>query len=170
MVNPLAAIRRRVMLMIGRAVILAARADGGRVLVDLGQLEGESARAAELAEPWGLTSVPLAGAEAVTLSVMGERGHRIALSLGDRRHRPRNLQPGETALFDDQGQRIGVRRNRVEIVALETLVIQAGEIEIAAASMTVNGKAVATVDDLVEVGAGSSAGRWPIVTGVGDDE
>ena len=167
MVSPLAAIRRRLMLLIGRAVIAAVRADGGRVELDLGQLEDEEPRDVELAEPWGFTSIPLPGAEALTLSVMGERGQRVAISMGDRRHRPRDGQPGESILFDDQGQRIGVRRDRLELVTPMKLVIEAGEIEIAAGSLTIGGKAVATIDDLVEIGSGSSAGGWPIVTGVG---
>jgi len=40
-------------------------------------------------------------------------------------------------------------------------------IRMTAASVTINGKAVPTITDTVAVGAGSSAGQWPIVTGVG---
>ena len=32
----------------------------------------------------------------------------------------------------------------------------------------INGQPIVTVPHEVEVGSGSSAGRWPIVTGVGD--
>ena len=34
---------------------------------------------------------------------------------------------------------------------------------------TINGDAISTVGDRVQVGAGSSAGLWPLVEGVGDD-
>ena len=156
------ALRRRISLLIGRAVIRAVKADGGRVLLTLDMLNDETSGAVELAEPWGFTSIPLEGAEAVTLAVMGERGNKVAISLGDRRHRPKDGVPGESILFDDQGQRIAVRRDGIEITAPLGLRIKTP-------SMTVNGKAVSTVDHLVEVGSGSSSGRWPLVTGVGKD-
>lgn len=153
---------RRLQLMIGRCIVQAARADGGRVLVAIDGLDGEASDQVEWAEPWGMTSVPLAGAEGVALSVMGERGHRVVLSLGDRNHRPRDLVPGETCLFDDLGNRVEIRRDRIRITAVDQL-------EITAPLARINGQAIATVTDEVNVGAGSSAGRWPIVTGVGDD-
>lgn len=155
-------LHRRVSLLIGRAVIRAVKADGGRVLVTLDMLSDETSGSVELAEPWGLTSIPLEGAEAVTLAVMGERGNKIAISLGDRRHRPKDGVPGESFLFDEQGQRIAIRRGGIEITA--PLGIQ-----ITTPSMTVNGRAVSTVGHEVDVKSGSSSGRWNLVTGVGDN-
>lgn len=158
----LRALSRRLSLMIGRAVIRATRADGGRVLVNLDMLSGEAPDDVEFAEPWGLTSVPMAGSEAVTLAVMGERGNKVAISMGDRRHRPRDLEPGESALFDDQGQRIVIGRDGIFITSPKALTINAPE-------ATINGRAIATVGHEVNVQSGSSSGRHPIVTGVGND-
>jgi len=155
-------LRRRIMLMIGRAVIAAIKSDGGRVMLTINQLDGETSGEVELAEPWGLTSIPQAGAEVLTLAVMGERGNKVALSLGDRRHRPRDGVPGETIMFDDAGQRVAIKRDHVEITAPKGLIIKAP-------SATINGKAIATVGDEVSVSGGSSSGRHRIVTGVGDD-
>lgn len=165
----LRALRRRLQLMIGRAVVRAAAADGGRVLVTLDMLDGETSGAVEWAEPWGLTSVPLPGSEALTLAVTGERGNKVALPLGDRRHRPKDAVPGETVIFDDQDQRISVKRSEIHVTTPKRLVIEAPVIQIIAASATINGEAIATVTHEVYVGSGSSQGRWPIVTGVGDD-
>lgn len=159
----LVALHRRISLMIGRAVINAVEANGGRVLLTLDMLKDEDSRLVELAEPWGLTSIPLVGAEAVTLAVMGERGNKIAISLGDRRHRPKDGVPGESILFDEQGQRIAIKRDGIEITAPLGL-------KITTPSMTVNGRAVSTVGHEVDVKSGSSSGRWPLVTGVGKDD
>lgn len=164
----LAKLSRRIQLMVGRCVIAAAKADGGRVLVNIEGLEDESSDACELAEPWGLTSVPKSGAEGVSLSVMGVRGHRVIVPMGDRRYRPKDTQEGETILFDDLGHQIEIRRDGIVIVSPDKITIGADSIEITASSATINGEAIATVTDEVEVGGGSSAGRWPIVTGVGD--
>ncbi|MEM7746073.1 MAG: phage baseplate assembly protein V [Pseudomonadota bacterium] len=161
MTGTLGRISRRLQLMIGRCVIRAIAADGGRVLVSIDGLQDESADALELAEPVWLTALPLDGAEGISLSVMGDGSHRVVLPLGDRRYRPTDLQPGESSRFDDLGHRIDIRRDGIRIVSPD-------QIEIDAPSMTVNGEAVATVTHLVQVGAGSSAGQWPIVTGVGD--
>lgn len=155
-------LQRRLSLMIGRAVVRAVRADGGRVLVTLDLLQGETSGDVEWAEPWGLTSVPRPGAEAVTLAVMGERGNKVALSLGDRRVRPRDLKPGDTAVFDHRGQQIRIVEGGIEITT-------PGALTILAESATINGHAIATVGHEVQVQGGSSAGRHPIVTGVGHD-
>ena len=115
----LSAISRRLSLMIGRCVIRAAEASGGRVLVALEGLEDEGGSGCELAEPTSFTSVPPSGAEGVALSIMGERGHRVILSLGDRRFRPRDLTQGEASLFDcaGGGNRIDVLKDRIRITA-----------------------------------------------------
>ena len=168
-------IRRRMMLLIGRAVIAAVKSDGGRVLVTLTQLDGEAPSEIELAEPWGFTSIPLSGSEAVTLSVMGERGNRVALSLGDRRHRPKDGKQGESFMFDDQQQQIAIRRGGIFIKSpLPISVTSDARVDITAPTVsmtadvaTINDRAIATVDDLVNVQGGSSSGLHPIVTGVG---
>ena len=168
--STLATIRRRLMLLVGRAVIAAVQSSGGRVTLDLTpMLSDEEGKAVELAESWGFTSVPLDGAEVVTLSVMGERSNMVAISLGDRRHRPSDLVQGESAMFDDQAQRIQIRRDGIEVISPKKVTVVSPSVAMTVDSATINDKAIATVGDLVDVGGDSSAGRWPIVTGVGDD-
>jgi len=165
-----AAVRRRLMLLVGRAVIAAVQSSGGRVTLDLTpMLSDEEGKAVELAEPWGFTSIPLEGAEVVTLSVMGERSNMVAISLGDRRHRPKDGVPGESIAYDEQGQRIAIKRDRIEIISPKPVFVKSPTIAMEADSATINGNAIATVGDFVQVQGGSSAGRHPIVTGVGED-
>jgi phage gp45-like len=59
-------------------------------------------------EPYGFTSRPkdpdaTGQAEAVFVSIGGNNDHQIAIVVGDRRYRLKDLEKGEVALFDDQG-------------------------------------------------------------------
>jgi phage gp45-like len=73
-------------------------------------------------EPYGFSSVMqppsllgsmLQAAEAFFAFLGGNRSHGVALTIGDRRFRLINKQPGEVALYDDQGQWIYLRRNGI---------------------------------------------------------
>ena len=92
---------------------------------------------------------------------MGDGGHQVVLPLGDRRYRPRDLASGDSSLFDHHGHRIDIVERRIRITSPDVL-------EIHAPRAMINGQTIVTVPHEVEVGSGSSAGRWPIVTGVGD--
>lgn len=75
---------------------------------------------------YGLTSVPLEGAEGVFLSVGGSRDHGIIIAIDDRRYRLKDLQAGEVALYDDQGQVIHLERGKqIHIYGCNELTIDA---------------------------------------------
>ncbi|MGU3668013.1 phage baseplate assembly protein [Methylobacterium sp. A49B] len=61
--------------------------------------------------PYGFTSVPLKPddqeqrqAEVLISYLGGSLDHPVVIGIGDRRHRPKNLKPGESSHHDDQGQ------------------------------------------------------------------
>lgn len=66
-------------------------------------------------EPYGFTSKPHGGAEALTLFFNGDRSHGVAVVVADRRFRLNVLESGEVALHDDQGQKVHLKRDRVLI-------------------------------------------------------
>ena len=66
-------------------------------------------------EPYGLTSAPKPGAEAVVLHVGGERSVPIVLAVSDRRYRITTLEEGEVALYDDQGAYIKLGRTELTV-------------------------------------------------------
>lgn len=86
-------------------------------------------------EPYGYTSNPLPGAEAVLGFVGGDRSHCVALILGDRRFRLVGLAPGEVAMYTDEGDTFVFHRgNRValttkifEVNAQERITLKAGQ-------------------------------------------
>jgi phage baseplate assembly protein V len=64
-------------------------------------------------QPYGVTSVPKGGAETIVLFLGGNRSHPIAIVTDDRRYRLRNLQPGEVALYTDEGTSVVLKRGKV---------------------------------------------------------
>ncbi|WVR18342.1 baseplate assembly protein V [Bordetella phage PY223] len=123
MVAPL---HRRVMLAIGRAVLNAVY-DGSPVqLVQASMLSGEVRDKMERMAEYGFTSVPLDGAQAVAVFVGGERGHGVVIATGDSRYRKTGMQPGEVALYTNEGAFIHMKNGRVIEMDCDELVVKAG--------------------------------------------
>src|SRR5690606_20381740 len=81
-------------------------------------MHGEPAEAVEHFQPYGLTYKPHLGAEVLAVFVGGDRGHGIALAVGDKRYRIRPLEEGEVAIYTDEDgnegkHRIHLKRGRV---------------------------------------------------------
>ena len=111
----LAPLHRRVMLMVNRAVLSAINDAGGVQIVQVQLLDGEVRDGVECFQQYGHASVPFAGAEGVMVSVGGSHDHGIVIAVEDRRYRLKNLAPGETALYDDQGQKVHLTRNGIVV-------------------------------------------------------
>jgi phage baseplate assembly protein V len=107
-------------------------------------LKGEVYSAIERLQEYGFSSVPQAGAEAIVLSLNGDRGHGVVIVAADKRYRLTGLESGEVALHDDQGQMIVIKRDGIEITAQNVTVNS---------DMTVNGTITATTD---VIGGGKS--------------
>lgn len=147
----------RIQMMIGRAVIVAAndalKAQGLQVEL----LDGEVQDGIEHFQHYGLTSVPLAGAEAVVAFVGGLRSHGICIGTVDRRFRLIALEAGEVALHDDQGQKVHITRDGIVIetdklvtVRSPNVLVEADAVDLGAAG----GQPVARVGDDVNLSTG----------------
>lgn len=112
MLGPLA---QRIGNLLARGSVAAA--DGARKMrtLQLRLLAGETKDAVEHFEPYGFTSEPLSGAEAVAAFFDGDRSHGVCLIVADRRYRIRNMVAGEVAIFDDQGQKIHLTRSGIVV-------------------------------------------------------
>lgn len=166
MISPL---KHRVAMMVARAVVTLVDDARGLQALQLSGLADELLEGAERMQDYGFTSHPHPGAEAVVVFPGGLRSHPLIVALGDRRHRLKDLQPGEVAIYDDQGQvvvlgRDGVRLEsplRVEIVAPEVAVTAETSVRIEAPSILLKGdvdlgdeggKLIARHDDAVVAG------------------
>ena len=136
-------LRRRVMLMIGRAVLRVVTDSQGLQIVQVEGFRGEVIDDAERMQPYGFTSHPHPGADALVLSVGGMRQHSLVL-IDDRRHRLHGLAEGEVAIYtsrDDQ---------HIKLLANGGIEIRGTDINIVSNSLTHNGVCIG--DDHVHGG------------------
>lgn len=120
--NPIAAMKRRIGLVVSRAIIKlvndAAKLQGVQVAL----LDEEARAEVERFQEYGFTSVPLSDAEAIAIAVGGSRSHMVVIATDDRRYRKKGLQPGEVALYTDEGDYVLFKRGRIVEVKAGTKV------------------------------------------------
>lgn len=116
MMQPL---QRRVMLMVGRAVLRAVNDETTLQSLKIELLADEVKEGTERFQEYGFTSHPHDGAEAVTVFMGGNRDHGLVIAVDDRRYRLKALEQGEVALYTDEGQRVHLRRNKEIFLASE---------------------------------------------------
>ncbi|WP_368565485.1 phage baseplate assembly protein V [Pseudoxanthomonas sp. UTMC 1351] len=117
-------------LLISRAIVRLVDDRAGVQTVQVSLLADEARAAVQRFQQYGLTSVPLAGAEAIAVAVGGSRSNLVVLAVDDRRFRKRDLQPGEVALYTDEGDYLLLKRGRiVEVKAGAKVRVDAPEAE-----------------------------------------
>lgn len=164
----MAPMKRRILLMIGRAVVRLVN-DGMKMqTLQISLLDGEVRANVERFQNYGFTSHPKPGAEAIAASVMGNRDHCVVLAVDDRRYRLQGLEAGEVALYDDLGQKVHLTRTGIVIdgAGLPVTVTNTPEIVLDTPLVTVTGDVVASGISLVNhvhggVAVGSSATAAP---------
>lgn len=128
---------------------------------------GEEITDVEHWQPYGMHSVPLPPkdgkqAEVLIANLGGSADHPVVIATADRRHRPTNARPGETVLYDDQGQQIRIGRDGIELtgggsnkpfkITVGNAVWQVANGQITA---TVGGTTLTVLPDRVKIGNGS---------------
>lgn len=146
-------------------------------------LAGEVRDQLEHVEPYGFTSEPLADGkpEAFALFFDGNRSNGIVFCVADRRYRITNMQAGEVAIYDDQGQQVYFQREQLLIKTPKKLVASvggtttlnsSGAVDITAPQTNIHGPL--TVDGLItgkggmEISGGSGAKVNGSLTTTGD--
>lgn len=124
--------RRRISLMIGRGTVGTVDDDAQAQALQLGLLADETHDGVERFQNYGVTSVPHAGAEAAVMFVGGTRSHGIVVAVEDRRYRLKGLQGGEVALYDDLGQVVHLKRDRMTLSSPTKIEALAPEIDMIA--------------------------------------
>lgn len=106
-------------------------------------------------EPFGFTSRPRAGAEAVVLNLGADRAQSVAIVVADRRYRLQGLADGDVAIHSDAGARVVLRSGgRIEVYATERVTVTAPTLALVG-NLEVDGNIVASGD--VEDGTASMA-------------
>lgn len=96
---------------VARAVVELAN-DGPKLqLLQVGVLAGETIDSAEHFQPYGFSSIPLGGAEAVLIFAGSDRSHPIVVAVSDRRYRPTGGEPGEVTVYNHTGAKITMTKD-----------------------------------------------------------
>lgn len=102
----IAPLRRRVQLMVGRALLTVIDDSTTVQSVDVELLSDELAQGVERFQNYGFTAVPYANCEGVIVFVGGSRAHGIVIATDDRAKRPTGLLEGDSALYNGNGVRV----------------------------------------------------------------
>lgn len=112
MIGPYA---RRIGNIVSRGTVALVNAATKMQTLQVRLLAGEPKDDVEHFEPYGFTSNPKPGAEAVALFLDGDRSHGVVVVVADRRYRLKSLASGEMAIHDDQGQKVHLTRAGIVI-------------------------------------------------------
>lgn len=153
---------RRIRLLVSRGVLKLVNDSLKLQGVQVSLLGGEPAWAERFQE-YGYTSHPHPGAEAIVAAVGGARAHLVALAIDDRRYRVKQLAPGEVAMYDDLGNVIVFKRDKIQVEAVQHLEVTAPTCHITATT-THDGNV--TINGNVQV-AGNITASGDITDGVG---
>lgn len=153
-------LKRRIMLLVGRAIITAIKDSSGIQTLQLKALADEVHDSVERIQNYGLTSNPKEGAEAIMLAIGGNRDHCVVIAVDDRRYRLKSLASGEVALYDDLGQKVHLKRTKIEIsTPLDAEVVAGGK-----AKLIATGDAEVTSSATAKVTANAATITAPNVT------
>lgn len=136
LVSPLA---RSVRLMLTRGEITLTDASKETQTVQVKGLDGELLGEAQYPQHWGFTSRPLKGSSGILAALFGARSQTVLLSSFDARWRPKDLAEGEVCLFDDKGQRIYLRRDKIEVISPLAVLVTTPLVTLDAATSIVKG-------------------------------
>lgn len=137
-------LRQRVAGIVARGVVKLVNDAKKLQLIQLGALASETIDGAEHFQPYGFSSVPLAGAETVTLFPQGDRARPIVVVASDRRYRPTGGAPGQVDLYHYTGAKVTFYANgNIELVPGA-----GGVIKIGSASATLPPALAAELADL----------------------
>lgn len=142
--NPIASV-------LARGVVVLANSARKLQSLQLRITAGEVKDDIEHLEPYGYTSCPKDGAEAL-VGFFGDRSHGVVIMVADRRFRLQGLKPGEVALYTDEGDYLQFKRGRVIEVKTATFKVEASE------SVDFNTPVVRTTGRIESVGDQVAAG------------
>jgi phage baseplate assembly protein V len=166
----LAPLRGRVVGMIARAVVRSSNDTPKLQELELAVMGTERIPRAEHFQPYGLSSRPAAGAEAVVVFAQGNRDHPLVVVVDDRRARPTGLEDGEVMVYGPAGSRVHLKADGSIAVSTTNAglgVASAGSVDIDAGGaitvtalgqvVTVKADSVDVIADTLQVTAATSA-------------
>ena len=126
LVRALAPIWRRIQMLLSRGVITLMNSSTKLQSVQMHFLDDAVKDGLEYFEPYGFTATaPSNNREGLALFFDGDRGHGVVICIANRQYRLRGLQPGEVALYDDQGQKIVLSKTGIHVTSPQSIRLEA---------------------------------------------
>jgi phage baseplate assembly protein V len=151
--------QRKIAVMIARGIIQYVDDGHGIQLVNLTVQLGDVWTGVQRFQQYGFTSVPQQGAEAAVVSVAGLRSFGIVIATDDRRYRPQNMQPGDSAQYDSRGQMIRLSSAGIAItgVGLPISISNVPQVKVTGGDVICDGISLKThVHSGVQTGSGNT--------------
>ena len=138
-------LRQMLQTVVSRAVVLLVNDIPKLQELQVSLYADETLDGVERFQQYGFASHPMPGAEAICLSLGGNRDHTVVIAVDDRRYRL-HVAEGEVALYDDMGNYVHLKRaGGIDIVS-------PAEVNVAAPSLGLTG-AVTVTGELTVAGA-----------------
>lgn len=153
---------QRIVGMIARGVVALANALRKMQTVQLRLTAQEVKDGVEHFEPYGFTSCPHDGAEAVAVFPGGDRSHAVVICVADRRFRLQGLKPGEVALSTDEGDCLVFKRGRLAELNTGTFRVNAAD------GVEFNTPRVVASDEVIAQGKLTAADGMAVRGGAGE--
>lgn len=117
-------IQNKVLLLVGRGLILAIDDSKGIQKLQITLLADEVKDQVESFGHFGFTSNPPVKTECIMVSVGGSRDNGVVIATENRELRLKNLAPGESALYNKNGKYVWIKANNNVEMLLSKLKIQ----------------------------------------------
>ena len=120
----------------GRMALVDDKKKLQQVQVEL--LADETKDNVERFQQYGFTSVPLKGAEVLTVFLGGGRDHAIVLAIDDRRYRLTGLENGDVALYNESGAKIVLSKDKTITITSDELVIDGDHVHLSCSTLEID--------------------------------
>lgn len=94
-----------------KALVDSVLDDKGIQLLKVSALAGETIDKVERVQNFGVTSNPPKNSETIIIHVGAAGDHPVAIAVDCADHRPKDLEPGETALYNAHGDEIRLKKD-----------------------------------------------------------
>lgn len=131
-------IRDRIRTIASKAIVNLIDDSTKMQLIQVDILRDETISKVERVQQYGFSSVPLSGAQAVLLSINGNKEHSVAIAVDDTRYRITGGEEGEINIYDQDGNNIKLTKSSGVFINApnEKVVINAsGDIEVGNTSL-----------------------------------
>jgi len=116
-------IKNRIRMILNRALVVMVN-DGTPIqLLQISIMKDEVKSGVERLQDFGFTSNPKSGAETLVAFLNGNKDQGIIIKVDDSRYRKKNLDPGNSAMYNSEGVSIHLEGKKIKITGMDDVEI-----------------------------------------------